>query len=764
MEKEFKPILGKGENYISAAQPRKRGGGSDNKPTFKEVSSKLITQLNLLKKDIDKVDSQNRVEEIVVNLKTGLGYSAKSYHPHSLIKEVGAVEVGTKKWEGNVKGSKGETIKAGKNIFLRVNEEVLDKMQALLEKDESQLTKSVVDEVRVLDSIFFESNSRLLNIFSADWTEGRVEFVLHPFGINEQKVLEKFKDNFVAQGGDLKRLSIRSYENGPVFISAFLTKENLRNLILFNPIRTCHPLEIRHLPSIKVERNGTFPLPRVPLNLFPSKIKVGVFDGGVPEHAPLIDAFVKKHNPIPTNSNDSCVQHGLGVVGAILYGDLKNYQAGTNLPTPTVNVESYRVLPLSDNLDYDLYEIIDIIEQEVPKRNDIKVFNLSLGPAGPIEDDSISRFTYVIDKLSSDGERLFVVAVGNDGDLNEGSNRIQAPSDTVNGLGVGAYVLNSKQEKIRASYSCIGSGREGSKVKPDILDFGGDSSMPFQLIGLDGTNKYYACGTSFSAPLITRKAAELMGRCNMIDALTSKALLINSAQHPTSTPDKQIGYGFVPETIEELLGCTENKVTVLYRKKILPKSYAKLEIPVVKNLNYKGKVKVTWTIAIAAKPNILNTEDYTSVCLEDVFYPHSEKYKLTKEENGRTLTKTIDKAANAEEWNQLINDNWKVSNYPKSVSPEKPKTEENRKKDFKWDTILRKEQILKYNSLNDPYLVLHAMDRYISPEESDFIEYAVVVSVEYLNYKGDAYHETVKQFNLLEQAHIRNENELIIKV
>jgi hypothetical protein len=77
---------------------------------------------------------------------------------------------------------------------------------------------------------------------------------------------------------------------------------------------------------------------------------------------------------------------------------------------------SVRTLPTSSNSDPDLYECIDVIENAVPIRNDVKFWNISFGPRGPIMDDSISRFTYALDTLAVDHKVGFCVKVGNDGD------------------------------------------------------------------------------------------------------------------------------------------------------------------------------------------------------------------------------------------------------------------------------------------------------------------------------------------------------------
>lgn len=757
------PILGKGENYIYPDEVRSGSPISDSRPNFDYVKLKIKSQVADVKEQLKLVDHENRLSEVVVNFKMSLGYSAKSYHPKALINAIDAKEVGTKKWEGMKQTKKGEELRTGKDIFLRLTDDKLEKLENILSLSSEDLPDNVVNDIRTLEEIYLDTKTSLLNTFTDNWNEGRVEVVLHPFDILEDEVIDRFKFLFKKYGGEESSLKIRSYSPGPIFISAYVNKKTLEHIIKFNPVRTCHPLEFRGLPNLKIQESINIDLPHPPNDRFSSTVKVGVFDGGVNLNSPYVKDFVNEHNPVNTNKDIKYIQHGLGVSGAILYGDLRDYDEYAHLPTPLVNVESYRVLPLTDSTDFDLYDVIDTIESVVPSRSDIKVFNLSIGPYGPIEDDYISRFTYVIDDLSKNGERLFVVAVGNDGDLSEGSNRIQSPSDTVNGLGVGAYSLNGNFEKERASYSCVGSGREGSKIKPDILDFGGSNKFPFHLLGLDGKHRYLACGTSFAAPLVSKKAAEVMGLCNMVDPLTAKALIVNSAQHPQEIPNKYYGYGLVPKATEEILGCTENKISVLYRSRILPKKYAKLEIPVIGNLDYTGKVKIQWTIVVAANPNPVNTEDYTSIAIEDTFYPNNNKYKLKAPPGVLPKSKTLNIHTQKKEVDELISQGWEFSKYPITHAPIKPMKEEERKIDFKWDTILRKEATLNYSSLENPYLVLHAMDRYVENNISGFFNYSVVVSVEYLTYVGEAYLETVKQFNRLEMAHIRNRNDLIIR-
>ncbi|MED0672121.1 S8 family peptidase [Aneurinibacillus aneurinilyticus] len=759
---DFLPILAKGEEYIEPDKSRSGPPIDDSRlPSYEEARDQLKKNIHLVRESVKEIPDNYRVKDIIVNMKMTLGYTAKSFHPYNLIRLSGAKDVGSKKWTGSSIDKKGkEKISTGKNIFLRMSEEALFHFDNLLDQREGQLIKSFIADVRKIDDFFIGDNKELLQIFSPEWNSGRIELVLHPFGDLEEEVHEKFLSLFEKFGGEVDKIKYRSYAPGPTFISAFCKKETLEQIIKFNPIRTAHPLLFNGLPKVRGSLSG-FPLPNPPKGGMKSSIIVGMFDGGVTKGNPLLEGFVNVRDPITTSEHSDDLEHGVAVAGSILYGNLQGYSSGSTLPLPPVTVESYRVLPLSDPKDYDLYEVIDIIEEVVPKRNDIKVFNLSLGPYGPIEDDYISRFTYVIDSFSEKGERLFCVAVGNDGDMpDEDDRRIQAPSDTINGLGVGAYTFDHKNSIQRAPYSCIGEGREGCKIKPDIVAFGGCENHPFHLVGLDGKNKFLAAGTSFASPLVASKAAELIGRCNVADPLVARTLIVHSAVHPNKVHDKYLGYGAIPNSVEEILGCSPNKITVLYKNRILPTKYAKVNIPFVEGLDYKGRVEVSWTITIATKPNPLHTEDYTTNCIEDIFYPNSNVYYFTSPDKKHNWKRDV--ILNKEEVEQLELQGWKKSTYPVTASGNQYKSEDERRADFKWDTVVKKSKKFNYKSLSSPYIVLHAMDRNAG-NNSDFIYYAVAVTVHYLDYKGNAYNETLKNYNKLEMATLRSMNEIMVR-
>lgn len=481
----FLPILGNGEHYVTPDKPR-QGPPIEQKnlPTFEESRNKLLNGIKEIKQVISSVDVPYRVKEVVLNLKMLPGYTAKSFHPDTLIRHAGATDVGSKKWVSTVldKNDKPKEV-IGKQVFLRMSNDSLKYFERQLNQKEGQLPKGFVDEARLIEDFFFGDNTELLNSFGDDWESGRVELVLHPFGDLEDEVIEKFTSLYERFGGDPEKFRWRSYNPGPLFMSMYVDRQLLQNILVFNPIRTAHPLRFRGIP--KVSRSLTnIPMPNTPVDGLKSSIIVGMFDGGVDDTNSYFQPFVKNQDAVSSDEDTEFMKHGNAVAGSLLFGNLQKYKSSQALPTPGVSIESFRVFPLSDPTDPDLYEAIDAIEEHVPKREDIKVFNLSIGPDGAIEDDYISRFTYVIDRLTGKGERLFVVAVGNDGDHpDEEEQRIQAPSDTINNIAVGAYTFDSPSVIVRAPYSSIGEGREGCKVKPDVVAFGGCEQNPFHLVG-----------------------------------------------------------------------------------------------------------------------------------------------------------------------------------------------------------------------------------------------------------------------------------------
>lgn len=354
---------------------------------------------------------------------------------------------------------------------------------------------------------------------------------------------------------------IKTYEDGLTFISAKCSREELDKLKHLNPLRAIHPLGHVGITPVRMLSGGS--APQLIQSGKRSTITVGVFDGGADDSIPLLKGHVTSVDCVSTFPEADCLSHGSAVCGVVLHGDLAGKGKLDILPTPCVSVESFRVLPIQDQNDFELYEAIDVIENTVSSRKDIKLYNLSFGPIGAIVDDSINRFTYVLDRLTyevpeNDVNPLFCVAVGNDGELIEPLNRIQSPSDLVNGLGIGSYTFNTEGTKIRAPYSCIGNGREGAKIKPDFLDYGGSMDRPFVLVGPQANTLAVSAGTSFASPLSVNKIGKLMAQSENITPHLGRTLLIHNSSVDDVLSQEEQGHGYCHEDATDILLCDES--------------------------------------------------------------------------------------------------------------------------------------------------------------------------------------------------------------
>ncbi|WP_281869948.1 S8 family peptidase [Brevibacillus parabrevis] len=746
------PILGYGENLIEPVRPGPSGGEVAYPRTYAEARDRVKQQVINLKRSINLIPEKKRLDEIVVTIRLHHKFLAKSYTPNTFFRDVNVENIGSRRWYYTEEDS-DETLYS-KMHFVRATMSNLTKLEQILDQSEISLTDSFRKDIQKIEDISLLSPEEVIVGFDDDWSHGKVEMVLHPFEDDTAIAINKFTQILVENGVPAESLRVKNYANGPTFISATLNRQALQAINDFNPLRTAHPIRISSFPEMRTV-NIVPNAPAPASGNSRSTIKVGMFDGGVDTTNSLLLNHVTENIVLDTQPIAEGIAHGTAVAGCILYGPLNGYGAGSQVPQPLVSVESFRVLPLTDPSDYELYEAIDIIENIVPSRHDISVYNLSFGPHGPILDDDISRFTYVLDDLAWNYRKLFVVAVGNDGDLMEPFNRIQAPADIVNGLGVGAFAYDySTGEIVRASYSCIGQGREGCKVKPDLTAFGGDENRPIHLISTTQGHKHLSMGTSFAAPIISGMAGEILGRCDRFNPLIARALLIHSASNQRDVCN-ELGYGFIDQTVEQIMNCTDKHVTLLYSSSILPTHYAKLPIPYPINARDAGMINLKYTIAVLSKANPLHVEDYTESAVEDTLYPHDQKYRYSLQ--GKSLIRHTEN--DADEIRRLIDQGWQKSTLPVSRSPKTFQTEQARRGELKWDTVVQKWDSMRATTLKNPFLVLHGMGR---NGGNDRMDYAVIVTIEAPKYQGSLYEDILNEYRQLQPIQMRAVNEILV--
>lgn len=754
-EEKRRPILYNGQTYAKSIIKASGGGQKEMKFSFDQAKEFVLKDVAEAKSSLRSMATSQRLpNEVVVGIVMQPEFSAKSYYPETLFdldsEKFGLKEIGSRVYQNKKsKEEEKQSPQSSKMFFVRASEDSLTKFENHLNKNSFALTKRFQDDVRKISSInILEGNDQILG-FPSEWEKGTIEAVLHPFDIDKEKATNHFIEKIVAAGVNPDTVKHKTYSSGVTFISFDADKDVLAAVNGYNPLRTVHPIKMREFSTFSrgsVIDGG----PRIPIFKTRSPIVVGVIDGGVDISNPYIQNYIDAEFSVTGNPIPECVEHGTQVTGAVLFGALNNYGNGDTLPEPKVSAKHFGVLSTTST-DPDLYEAIDAIENIVPRNQDIKVYNLSFGPEGPILDDSISRFTYSCDLLSRENNILFCVAVGNDGHR-LGYDRIQAPADSVNSLSVGSYTTLAGI-KIRASYSSIGPGREGCKMKPDVLAFGGCDQHPIHLIAAEDGKKVLNMGTSFSSPIVAGITARLIGESNnVIEPLIAKALMIH-ATSADKTHTYETGHGFVPDNYEDIATCPEKSYTLIYNGEIESGKYAEYLIPWENSIK-DGSVTFKWTVAVLTDVDELSSDDYTSNTVEVAFYPHQSKF-IFKNINKQPLdgvkkdSEIVDVVANPERADYLAANGWVQSTFPKTDSPTAQfKTESELRANLKWDSLDTRSVTKRTQGVYSPIFHIHALGRG-SRVNSKKVKFALILTVIAPKAKIDLYSRILNVYNAL---------------
>ena len=774
-EPQKRLILANGESYTSQITVRRPGGPPDYPRSYDEARIHVKGEISKALDKFEALPAKKRFkDETVLCLRLHPDMTAKSYDPNvifSLVPDLG--NVGSRSYTlptrevaqtNRIKKQLEKHVQnvTGRIVFVRGNDAGFRRLLSVLDRSERELNKEFRNEIQSIEKFDLLSPTEQLLGFDPNWKEGRVEIIIHPTRYETEAQTDFLRTLFATENVPWERTKIASYSNGPLFVSCYLTHASLNALAGANPLRNAHPLVFGGLEDLRGA--SSFPSPPPPPAGTRSTIKIGIFDGGIDTTHPMLAGHAEQDEglSIQTPAQANCVAHGIAVAGVALYGALNDKDTATPLPPPPVSVVSFRALPTSNPKDIDLYESIDVIENAVAARPDIQIYNISFGPRGPFIEDSISRFTYALDLLAATRKVSFCVAVGNDGNAGEGLDRVQAPSDLVNGFGVGAYTKRGGRE-VHAPYSCKGPGRESAKLKPDLVAFGGCDQMPIHLISACPNQKVLHCGTSFSSPSVAAIAAEVTGRLERGNPLLTRALMIHSARHPENAPDHLLGHGIVMPSADDILRCEQQEVTVVYQGAIPLTKHKLLKILLPTGLGISGSVTLDWTIAglPAVCPN--HPFDYTSACIDDTFYPNGHRYRFTiKNSRGKTETKILHLVKDAAEVKQLTKEGWRRSGSPVSDSGNEYATEAvSRTRDFKWEPIVRRHRVKRVDSLEDPVLVLHAIPR--NGAEAP-LDYAAIVTLGVSKFQGDLYDAVLRQFTALQPVRLRSEAEIRVQV
>lgn len=226
-ERILLPILGYGERLV---QPTRKSGGGD-KPqfprTYQEARIHVKKQVNSLLDRINALPESMRMREVVATVRLNSKFLAKSYIPNTFFRESKIKNVGSRRWILQSLDSK--TIYS-KMHFVKFAVADLTCLMSLLDEQESTLTDSFKDDIRKIEEISLLSPEEIIQGFDEKWQLGKVEMVLHPFEEETENAINKFTRLLVSCGVNPSSIKIKSYPDGPTFISAVLDRKTINTI------------------------------------------------------------------------------------------------------------------------------------------------------------------------------------------------------------------------------------------------------------------------------------------------------------------------------------------------------------------------------------------------------------------------------------------------------------------------------------------------------------------------------------------------------
>ena len=282
-------------------------------------------------------------------------------------------------------------------------------------------------------------------------------------------------------------------------------------------------------------------------------IKVGVIDGGMPLDSFIKDQLYEYHNSTSQNfgTANPTGTHAEEVCSILLHADKLSEITNDKLKSPKVIL--YDVMNDDEYIDTFKNKIDSIVRS----RTDIKVWNISMSIEDYKDSKMISGVGVFLDKLQSELDILFILPTGN-GDPEHKEDIVHSPSDSFFGLAIGSSNNKNQPTKYQLNgYSFV------FPTKPDLSIIGGEEGSEIIIISNNMIRK--GMGTSFSAPLVTRKIAYLMSL-----SLTTResVVLLNAYSSYYSNKNNidfstRLGNGILPIDSNELINMAENKAAIV---------------------------------------------------------------------------------------------------------------------------------------------------------------------------------------------------------
>ncbi|QQY78246.1 S8 family peptidase [Mycoplasma mycoides subsp. capri] len=256
------------------------------------------------------------------------------------------------------------------------------------------------------------------------------------------------------------------------------------------------------------------------------------------------------------------------------------------------------------------FTVLKDIEKIIKNKQDIKVWNLSLGSPKEINQNFISIEASFLDKIQAENNVIFVIA-GTNGPSNKAI-KIGLPADSINSLVVNSVDFDNKP----ADYSRTGPVLSFFN-KPDISYYGGTYKKGIQACST--FKQIYVTGTSYAAPWISRKL------CYLIEVIglsreVAKALIIHSATSWSNQDNiNLLGYGVVPIHIKDILESPANEIKFIIEGKVNKYETFNYTLPIPLDKNKKHPFVAKLTMCYFPSVSRNQGVDYTNTEMDIKF-------------------------------------------------------------------------------------------------------------------------------------------------
>jgi len=759
------PILVGGERLRDLVPPSRGGGAKYHPFDVAETRERLGTELRDLAQTATQMPAPLRGERVAFQLTLLPNYLSSSYFPAELLDATDLSLIGTRGDRARYRTRTMDETRSTTSLIVAGTERSLEQLERLASQvSQREDAPAEARQLREMAQIRLSRPDEILKVRETaehgeqtqSW-EAVLQVLLGARrGSADPTVRAKWRQFVRELGGSVDDDGTRELD-GLAFVPTRLDPLALERAATFNPLRAIRPRpHFRPVPGASLLRGarptGAVTAPDGPRPL--TDTRIAVFDGGIDPRSPALANYTASSDLTPEPPGPDDVNHGCLVTSAVLHG----YPIpGEILRTPTVGVDHYRITPLptDERGDDDCNGTLDRIEETV-RAGQYRLVNLSLGPTIPIDDDDPHLWTGRLDHLAVEQDVLFVVAVGNDGERNHdlGLDRIQVPADIVNGLAVGASnVPHDSADWVRAPYSCVGPGREGDRVRPSGLAFGGDPDG-IEFCGIGPRGEWLRNhGTSFATPLVTHGLADVLSRGFIRGKVvnTLRALAIHNAEKPGQPSERDhVGHGRLPVSYDPALTNDPDEVTVVYEDVIARGSVVALSLPWPDGVQ-NGRARMRWTLAYTSPVNLADAAQYTRAAIEPHFRPHAQRHNVL-DPSGRIIgvVDLQDRAQVQAHLNQGRTLSAKPKARPMGDARTWPSERESRDAG-KWETVIDVDQGMDAKSLYRPRLEFEyfARDgRLVDAEDAPDLPYTLVVT--FTGPRGsELYRRAKEQFRVL---------------